>query len=54
MQNMEQQNSENRVLADDELDSINGGRSWFGKIVHAIHDLFAGPGDLRRPLDRPN
>ena len=53
MQNMEQNNSENRVLADDELDSINGGRSWLGKLVHAIHDLFAGPGDHRRPTDRP-
>jgi hypothetical protein len=54
MQNMEQKNLENRVLADDELDAINGGRNWLGKLVHAIHDLFAGPGDLRRPLDRPN
>jgi hypothetical protein len=54
MQNMEQKNSDNRALTDVELDEINGGRSWLGKLVHAIHDLFAGPGDHRRPLDRPN
>jgi hypothetical protein len=53
MQNLEQQNSEDRMLTDAELESINGG-SIFGRIVHFLHDLFAGPGDLRRPTDRPN
>jgi hypothetical protein len=52
MQNFEQKNSDNRVLADDELDAINGG-SIFGRIIHALGRLFGGPGDHRRPLDRP-
>ncbi len=52
MQNLEQTNSENRMLTDAELEAINGG-SWFGKLVHFLHDLFDGPGDHRRPLDRP-
>ena len=51
MQNMEQ-NQEIRVLTDVELDDINGG-SIFSRIVHFVHDLFAGPGDQRRPTDRP-
>ena len=53
MQNFEKTNSENRVLTDAELEAISGG-NWFGKLVHALHDLFAGPGDLRRSTDRPN
>jgi hypothetical protein len=53
MQNMEQTNSENGVLTDAELEAISGG-NIFGRIVHFVHDLFAGPGDLRRPTDRPN
>ena len=51
MQNMEQKNSENRVLTDAELETIDGG-SIFGWIVKHVHDLFAGPGDLRRSTDR--
>jgi hypothetical protein len=53
MQNMEQTNSENRVLTDAELDAVNGG-SIFGRIAHFLHNLFDGPGDLRRSTDRPN
>jgi hypothetical protein len=53
MQKVEQTNSENRVLTDAELEEINGG-SIFGRIAHFLHDLFAGPGDHRRPTDRPN
>jgi hypothetical protein len=53
MQNMEQKNSEIRELSDAELDAINGG-SIIGWIVKHVHDLFAGPGDHRRALDRPN
>jgi hypothetical protein len=37
---------------DAELEEINGG-SIFGGIIHFLHDLFAGPGDLRRSTDRP-
>ena len=52
MQNMEQTNCENRVLTDAELEAIDGG-SILGWIVKHVHDLFAGPGDHRRPTDRP-
>ena len=56
MQNMEQKNLENRVLADDELDSINGG-NWLGDAFRAVGRFISGalhgPGDLRRPTDRP-
>ncbi len=53
MQSMEQTNAEIRELTDAELETINGG-SIIGWIVKHVHDLFAGPGDHRRPLDRPN
>ena len=53
MQNMEQKNSEIRELTDAELEAISGG-NIFGRIVHFLHDLFDGPGDHRRPTDRPN
>ena len=53
MHNMEQTNLENRVLTDAELEEISGG-SILGRIVHAIHDLFSGSGDLRRSTDRPS
>jgi hypothetical protein len=52
MENMEQTNSEIRELTDAELETIDGG-SIFGRIVHFLHDVFAGPGDHRRPTDRP-
>ncbi len=51
MQN-EQTSPETRVLTDEEIEAVSGG-SIFGKIVHFIHDLFDGPGDHRRPTDRP-
>ena len=53
MQSMEQTNTEIRELTDAELETINGG-SIIGWIVKHVHDLFAGPGDHRRPTDRPN
>jgi hypothetical protein len=53
MQNMEPTNSETRALTDAELEEISGG-NIFGRIVHFLHDVFAGPGDHRRPTDRPN
>jgi hypothetical protein len=53
MQNMEQKDLAIGVLTDAELDAVSGG-NIFGRIIHAIHDLFAGPGDLRRSTDRPN
>jgi len=53
MQSMEQTNAEIRELTDAELETINGG-SIIRWIVKHVHDLFAGPGDHRRPLDRPN
>jgi bacteriocin-like protein len=52
MQNMEQKNSEIDVLSDAELETISGGH-WLGDLVRAIGRVFAGPGDHRRPLDRP-
>jgi hypothetical protein len=52
MQNIEQKNSENRVLTDAELEAISAG-NWFGDAIRAIGRFFAGPGDHRRPLDRP-
>jgi hypothetical protein len=51
MQNMEQ-NQEIRALTDAELEAISGA-GIFSRIVHFVHDLFAGPGDHRRSLDRP-
>jgi hypothetical protein len=52
MQNIEQANRESRVLTDCELEEISGA-SIFGRIAHFVHDLFAGPGDHRRPTDQP-
>ena len=53
MQNMEQKNSEIEVLADAELDAISGG-NIIGDIGRWIVRRLKGPGDLRRPTDRPN
>ena len=53
MQNMEPTNPEIRELTDAELETIDGA-GIFGKIVHFLHDIFSGPGDHRRSLDRPN
>lgn len=52
MQNLEQKNLEIRELTDADLEAISGG-SIIGWIVKHVHDLFAGPGDLRRAPDRP-
>jgi hypothetical protein len=52
MHNLEQMNPDVRELTDAELETIDGG-SIFGRIVHFLHDVFAGPGDHRRPTDRP-
>jgi hypothetical protein len=56
MQNMEQKNSETRVLTDAELDSINGGNR-FGDALRAIGRFIVGalhgPGDLRPPTRQP-
>jgi len=52
MQNMEQKNSENRMLTDAELEAINGG-NIFGDIGRWIVRRLKGPGDLRRPTNQP-
>jgi len=52
MQDMKQIDSEIRELTDAELDAIDGG-SFFGRIANFLHSIFNGPGDHRRPLDRP-
>lgn len=41
-----------RELTETELEAIAGGGFW-GSVVNLFHNLFGGPGDLRRPLDRP-
>jgi len=53
MQNMEQKNSENRVLTDAELEAISGG-NIIGDIGRWIVRHLQGPGDLRRSTDRPS
>jgi len=53
MQNMEQKNPEIDALSDADLEAISGGH-WLGDVIRAIGRVFAGPGDHRRPLDRPN
>jgi hypothetical protein len=53
MQNFEQTNSEIRELTDAELEAIAAGSFW-GTVVHVLHTIFGGPGDHRRPTDRPN
>jgi len=41
-----------RELTETELETIAGGNFW-GSIAGFFRGLFGGPGDLRRPLDRP-
>ena len=41
-----------RELTETELETISGGSFW-GSVVNFFHNLFGGPGDLRRPLNRP-
>lgn len=52
MQDIQRTGSGPRALTDAELDHISGG-NIFGRIIHFLGNLFGGPGDLRRPLDRP-
>lgn len=53
MQKFEQTNSEIRELTDAELEAIAGGSFWHS-LAHILHTIFGGPGDHRRPTDRPN
>ncbi|WP_234682358.1 ComC/BlpC family leader-containing pheromone/bacteriocin [Bradyrhizobium monzae] len=41
-----------RELTETELETIAGGSFW-DSVVNLFHNLFAGAGDLRRPLNRP-
>ncbi|MCZ7620836.1 MAG: hypothetical protein M5U07_19505 [Xanthobacteraceae bacterium] len=56
MQNREQTSLEIRALTDDELDEISGAKigEFLRKVANAIKKVFDGPGDLRRPTDRPD
>jgi hypothetical protein len=53
MQNMDQQNQENRVLTDAELEATTGG-NWLGDIGRWVVRHLQGPGDVRRSTDRPS
>jgi hypothetical protein len=53
MQTIEQKNLEPRALTDAELDLISGG-GILSRIGNFLKSIFSGPGDLRRPTDRPN
>jgi len=53
MQTPEQQTLELRALTDAELDQISGG-GILSRIGNFLKSIFSGPGDLRRPTDRPN
>jgi hypothetical protein len=52
MQTIEQMNLGSRALTDAELDQISGG-GIFSRIGNFLRKIFGGPGDLRRPTDRP-
>ena len=63
MKNLDHTNSEIVELSDTDLDAINGG-NWLGDAFRAIGGAivtagefiisgFQGPGDLRRPTNRP-
>ena len=45
-----------RELSFDEIDDVSGASigSFLRKVAHAIKSIFDGPGDHRRPTDRPN
>jgi hypothetical protein len=45
-----------RELSIDEIEAISGAGlgSFLKKVAKAIKSVFDGPGDHRRPLDRPN
>ena len=53
MLNLDETNSENRMLTDEELDAVDGA-GIFGRIGSFLRGIFGGPGDLRRSTDRPN
>ena len=42
-------NTETRMLSDAELDAVSA-----AGIISFLKSLFGGPGDLRRPTDRPS
>ena len=54
--NQQQSTEVNAMLTDADLDIINGG-NWLGDAFRAIGGFISGalhgPGDLRRPLNRP-
>jgi hypothetical protein len=52
MQTLQQKTLEPRALTDAELDQISGG-SILGRIGAFLKKIFSGPGDQRRPTDRP-
>ena len=47
MQNLDQTNSENRMLTDEELDAVDGA-GIFGRIGSFLRGIFGGPGDYTR------
>ena len=53
MQTLQHKTLESRVLTDAELDQISGG-GILSRIGNFLKSIFSGPGDLRRPTDRPN
>jgi hypothetical protein len=53
MQTSEQMNLEPRALTDAELDQISGG-GILSRIGNFLKSIFGGPGDHRRPTDRPD
>jgi hypothetical protein len=53
MQTIERLNLEPRALTDAELDQISGG-GILSRIGNFLKSIFSGPGDLRRPTDRPD
>jgi hypothetical protein len=54
--NTASQVTEIRELSLDEIDEISGAGlgSFLRKVANAIKSIFDGPGDHRRPTDRPN
>jgi hypothetical protein len=53
MQTIEKMNLEPRALTDAELDQISGG-GILSRIGNFLKSIFSGPGDHRRPTDRPD
>jgi len=48
--------TEIRELSLDEMDDVSGAGivSFIKRVAGAIKDALSGPGDVRRPTDRPN